>query len=262
MKLRSPALLLGLLACSLNAYAQLPAAGNATGVATGHIHLSVPDVAKHRAIWLDFGASEASSGRLQLLGFPGIYFLLTEREPTGPSAGSTANHIGFLVRDFDAYMQKLAAHGATIAVENEGIVLADLPDGFRIEFRQDANIAHPIEFHHMHLMAADPEAIRDWYVDLFGAESSSRMNLPSALVPGGRVDFLPSDEAPAGTQGRAIDHIGFEVDDMDAFAARVRAKGIKFDREPAEIEAIGLKIAFLTDPIGTYIEITEGLRGK
>ena len=49
---------------------------------------------------------------------------------------------------------------------------------------------------------------------------------------------------------------------MDAFAAHLRSEGVSFDVEPREIARIGLKIAFITDPIGTYIEITEGLAGK
>jgi lactoylglutathione lyase len=247
---------------AIPALAQLPP-GNATGVANGHVHLAVPDAAKHREIWMSFGAEEVSSGRLQLLKFPGMFFLLAEREPTGPSNGSTADHIGFLVTDFNAYRVKLLAVGADFVVDDAdiGLLLADLPDGVRVEFRRDTTIANPIEFHHIHLATPNTESLRDWYVDVFGMEVSSRRNLPSALVPGGRVDFQPADVAQAPTQGRAIDHIGFEVDDMDAFAARLRARGIKFDREPAKIEAINLTIAFITDPDGTYIELTEGLAG-
>ena len=251
---------LGVTAASLG---QLPA-GNPAGVATGHIHLAVPDLAQHRQIWIDLGAEVSSSGRLELFGFPGMFILLTEREPTGPAQGSTADHIGFFIQDYETYRATLERHGASfvIADEDMGLLFAELPGGVRVELRRNEDIGAPIEFHHVHLAALDGEAIRDWYVDTFGAEASSRRNLPSAVVPGGRVDFLPAQTAPAGTQGRAIDHIGFEVDDMDAFAATLRAKGIEFDRGPLEVEAIGLKIAFITDPIGTYIELTEGLRGK
>jgi hypothetical protein len=63
---------------------------------------------------------------------------------------------------------------------------------------------------------------------------------------------------PRGSKGAALDHIGFEVADMDAFAAHLASLGIAFD-VPRRIDAIGLTIAFLTDPAGTYIEVTEGL---
>ena len=64
---------------------------------------------------------------------------------------------------------------------------------------------------------------------------------------------------PRGSQGAALDHIGFEVADMDTFAAHIASLGIAFDVAPRRVDAIGLSIAFLTDPVGTYIEITQGL---
>jgi catechol 2,3-dioxygenase-like lactoylglutathione lyase family enzyme len=265
MKLVRYALVFLSVAAAGNAVAQLPA-GNAMGVATGHIHLAVMDVEKAKAIWLDFGAKDVASGRLQALGFPGIYVMLAQRAPTASSAGSVVDHIGFAVRDLGLYKQKLLDHGAKIVAENAGLglVIGELPEGALVEFRSEPAITHPIEFHHVHLKSADADALQAWYIDTFGAEKSSRMNLPSAVVPGGRMDFLKAaaDTTMEPSKGRAIDHIGFEVDDLDAFAAKLRAKGIKFDREPAMIDAIGLKIAFITDPAGTYIELTQGLRGK
>ncbi|MCY4510654.1 MAG: hypothetical protein OXG35_27395, partial [Acidobacteria bacterium] len=67
-----------------------------------------------------------------------------------------------------------------------------------------------------------------------------------------------SVDEPVGTRGRALDHIGFEVDDLEAFCEKLAAMGIEFDVEYREIDSIQLKIAFLTDPAGTYIELTEG----
>ena len=61
------------------------------------------------------------------------------------------------------------------------------------------------------------------------------------------------------TKGRAIDHIGFEVSNLDEFARRLDAQGIKLDVPIRQIPNTKLKIAFLTDPWGTYIELTEGL---
>ncbi len=244
------------------AQAQL-AAPNAAGFSAGHTHLSVPDVAKHREIWKSLGATEITSGRLQLLAFPGIYLLLTERTPTAPSLETSANHIGFTVKDYALYKQLLTDAGASFFIDNAetGQILADLPDGVRVEMALDPAQTAPIVFHHTHLAAIDGAALQAWYVQVFGAEVGERRGLPSAVIPGGRVDFLPhrGETAPLGTQGTAIDHIGFEVTDMDAFAAKLEGLGIKFDRAPEYIDAIKLKIAFITDPVGTYIEITEGL---
>lgn len=244
---------------TMGAAAQLPAP-NAAGVSTGHTHLIVPDVAKHRDIWIQLGAQERSSGRLQLLMFPGMHILLREGAPGAPSTATTANHIGFTVNDYALYKEKLAAVGAVIFFDDgAGQVIADLPDGVRIELATDNSQTESIAFHHTHLFTADADNLRQWYVDVFGAEPGSRRNLPSALIPGGQVDFFPSETAPVPSAGNGIDHIGFEVTDLTAFAGRLEAMGITFDRAPECIEAIDLCIAFITDPAGTYIELTEGL---
>lgn len=249
--------------CGLHntAHAQLPTP-NAEGVTTGHTHLVVPDVFRHREIWKYLGAVPKSSGRLQLLGFPGMYILLREGAPTLPSSMTSANHIGFSVRDYATYKSKLDAVGATYVIADaaNGQILADLPDGVRIEIAVDAEQAEPIRFHHTHLSAIDVEPLHTWYVDVFGAEAGERRGLPSAIIPGGRVDFLPASGAtPQASQGSAIDHIGFEVADMNAFAAKMERLGIAFNRAPERRDDINLTIAFITDPVGTYIEITEGL---
>ena len=58
---------------------------------------------------------------------------------------------------------------------------------------------------------------------------------------------------------RALDHIGFEVKDLEAFCEILEQKGVKFDIPYRQIPSLGLSIAFLTDPWGTYVELTEGL---
>ena len=65
----------------------------------------------------------------------------------------------------------------------------------------------------------------------------------------------------AGTTGCAIDHIGFEVRGLPEFRQRPEAKGIKL-REPYRRapEHGNIGVAALTDPWGTSIELTEGLR--
>jgi predicted enzyme related to lactoylglutathione lyase len=56
-----------------------------------------------------------------------------------------------------------------------------------------------------------------------------------------------------------IDHIGFEVKGLEAFVKTLEAQGIKLDRPYTPVPALGIAIAFITDPWGTYIELTEGL---
>ena len=80
----------------------------------------------------------------------------------------------------------------------------------------------------------------------------------TADVPGMNLSFQTCPEECAPTQGRAIDHVGFEVDDLGAFAERLEARGVEFQVEPRYVDSIELTIAFFTDPSGVRIELTEG----
>jgi catechol 2,3-dioxygenase-like lactoylglutathione lyase family enzyme len=61
------------------------------------------------------------------------------------------------------------------------------------------------------------------------------------------------------TANRALDHIGFEVKNLEAFLAKLDAQGIKPSVPFRRVDALGINIAFVVDPWGTNIELTEGL---
>jgi extradiol dioxygenase family protein len=56
-----------------------------------------------------------------------------------------------------------------------------------------------------------------------------------------------------------LDHIGFEVKDLQAFCRKLETAGVKFDA-PYSKDPSGFARAMLTDPWGTSIELTEGLK--
>jgi catechol 2,3-dioxygenase-like lactoylglutathione lyase family enzyme len=249
---------------AVTVFAQL-APPNDAGVSLGHIHLTVPDPDAQIKVWVDvLGATASKDGPLNLVKLPGIFIIVTKAASTEGSDGSTANHIGFLVKDYAGLKAKLAAANipTVFDLEKNKQIMVTYPDKVRVEFNEDASIAAPVIFHHIHLTTTDPAALQAWYVKTFGAEATTRRNLPAAKIPGGEVDFLKAKEAPAPSKGRTLDHIGFEIKDLDAFAKKLDAAGIKFDMPVRDIPAIGLKIAFITDPVGTYIELTQGLEGK
>ena len=72
------------------------------------------------------------------------------------------------------------------------------------------------------------------------------------------LSFATSKNPNVGTKGRTIDHIGFEVKNLEAFCKKLEARGVKFDVPFRSVPAIGLNIAYITDPTGVYIELTEG----
>ena len=250
-----------LLALTSPLTAQLPSP-NASGITTGHVHLIVPDLAEHIRLWKLLGGEEKRAGDLLLFAFRGASVVLTAGTPAAPSSETAINHVGFSVRDYADYKAKLKTIGATFVFDSEenGQLIADLPGGVRIELLADREQSVPMAFHHAHLSAVDGAALRDWYVRVLGAEPSERRNLPSAVVPGGRVDFLPvRGPAPRPSRGAAIDHIGFEAQDLEAVARRLQGLGVPVDRGAATLAAPTVLSAFVTDPAGASIEITQGL---
>jgi predicted enzyme related to lactoylglutathione lyase len=100
----------------------------------------------------------------------------------------------------------------------------------------------------------------NWYAQNFGAVAKKRGQHDAADVPGMNLTFGVAKTAPTiGTKGRSVDHIGFEVKNLQAFCKKLEANGVKLDVPYRRIPSAGIAIAFLTDPYGTYVELTEGL---
>ena len=74
-----------------------------------------------------------------------------------------------------------------------------------------------------------------------------------------RPRLLPSAGAERGSRGTTVNHVGFEVKNLEEFCKKLEAQGIKFDRPYQTVPALGIAIAFITDPWGTYIELNEDL---
>jgi len=135
-----------------------------------------------------------------------------------------------------------------------------MPDDVYVELQEDQMLDLEISPYHIHFYTSDYESLLQWYSTLFGIEVRPRGSIDSTTnVPGMNLSFGNTSEERLPTKGRSIDHIGFEVDDLEAFCKLLEARGIAFDVAYRDIPAIGLKIAFITDPSGVYIEFTEGL---
>jgi catechol 2,3-dioxygenase-like lactoylglutathione lyase family enzyme len=259
-------ILVSAILASAPAFGQL-AAPNAIGISMGHVHMIVPDPEPHKKLWVGiFGAQVTNAGTLEMLKLPGVYLMVakarTAPAPTEGSDGSTVNHFGFLVKNYADVKAKLTAAGVGFATDTPAKkqLIANFPDKIRVEFTEDASINVPIKFHHIHVATTDQEGLRAWYVKMFGATGGMRGEWPNAMVPGGEVDFRKADTAAAPTKGRTLDHIGFEVVGLEAFCKKLEADGMKFDLTYRELPQLaGLKIAYILDPIGTRIELTEGL---
>ncbi len=124
----------------------------------------------------------------------------------------------------------------------------------------------PLAADHLHYFLPE-SAVEDaqaWYVKLFGAQplrENNKGKTPAGDLPGIRLRFGSSRNATQvlPTKGRALDHIGFEVKNLEAFCKRLAATGIQFDQPYSKSRHPGFASAGLTDAWGTSIELTEGL---
>jgi catechol 2,3-dioxygenase-like lactoylglutathione lyase family enzyme len=261
-------LLLCLLAFSVSraASAQL-APPNERGVSMGHLHLVVQDVDAAKNFWMTFGGIAPARGAG--IKFPGVIILLRKGDPTGPAVGSVTNHVGFVVPNVAAAMAKWKGAGLTTEAgrdDKQGFVIT--PDGLlRIEILEEPAMTGTLKFQHIHFFVPASAAggpggipeIQAWYAKVFGAVPGKRGPNDSDDLPGVNLTFSKTDMPVVATKGRALDHIGFEVKDLEAFCKKESAEGIVFDRPCAKpTDKPGFNM-YLTDPWGTYIELTEGL---
>jgi catechol 2,3-dioxygenase-like lactoylglutathione lyase family enzyme len=252
------------------AWAQLADPGS-VGVAMGHVHLAVQDIEATKKFWIAVGGTPASKlGANEVVKFPGVLILIRKAmDPPAGTVGSVVNHIGFLVPNVAATRAKWQAAGLMMEPPNPANakqIYVHTPDDLvRIEILEDAMQTEPIKFHHVHFFVTDAGgkdsvlAMQAWYAKTFGAKPGKRGQFEAADLPGVNLTFAKSDTPTVGTKGRALDHIGFEIKDLQAFCKKAEAAGIKLDMPYTPRPDLGIALAFITDPWGTYIELNEGL---
>ncbi|MGD0438767.1 MAG: VOC family protein, partial [Bryobacteraceae bacterium] len=198
---------------------------------------------------------------------PGMLILFRQQAPTGGSENTSMDHFGFQVPNTAEALKHLRAAGIQVESEfkgTEGFPNAYIigPDEVKIELQEDTSLTVPAVAYHLHFMNApgDQIKLRDWYAKNFGAAVKKRGQHEAADIPGMNLTFGVTRNPPTiGTKGRSLDHIGFEVKNLEAFTKNLEANGVKLDVPYRKIPSAGIAIAFLTDPFGTYVELTEGL---
>lgn len=242
------------------ALAQLPAPNDA-GVSMGHLHLNSSDLEQSKRFWADqLGGSLVKFGRFDVVKFPGTLVFLTKAEPAGGTEGSSVNHVGFLVRDLPTALAKWKANSVKVVQVISPVQLFLMsPEGVKVEIYEDKTIPAPVVNHHIHFWTSSVEDTKAWYVKTFGAKPGRRGKFEAADVPGVNLSFTKAETPVVGTKGRALDHIGFEVKNLEAFCKKLEASGVKFDKPYQNYPQLGLGVAFFTDPWGVYVELTEGL---
>ena len=109
-------------------------------------------------------------------------------------------------------------------------------------------------YHHMHLTAPKAEEAAEWYIK----------HMECQPVPGrperakcGSTWFLFAAGTPSGSSlGSGVNHIGFSFRNLEAKVKALEAAGIKAEGPIRDVPNL-FKLAFLSDPWGTRIEIVE-----
>lgn len=256
-----------------------PVAAQGGPVVYGHHHLTVTDVEAAKKFWV--GALGGTAGTLatnHAAVFTNVIVLFRQGSPSGGTKGSGVNHIGFGVPNLRAALDRVKAAGfpvitraeapPTLSVQDDiafvpdqktSIAFVMAPDDVKVELVEVKTQPTPMALHHIHYFTPQVEAMKAWYVQTFGATAGMRGSFQAADLPGVNLTFSPAPGGVAATKGRSLDHVGFEVKNLEMFCKKLEAAGVTFDRPYAKNAAIGIGLAFFTDPFGTYIELTEGL---
>src|SRR5262245_39924514 len=262
------------------AFSAQVAAPNTAGVSMGHLHYHVRDVASAKTFWMALGATPTRLAATEVMKFPDVLIFLTEAESSGGTEGSVVNHVAFRVRS----LAKLKDAGINVQLlaQFPGVGSVTSPDGERIELFDDSSenvkftiddghddvladrhnhpVTAPIVAHHIHLFVPEGQEAqaKSWYARTFGGTPGTRWHYTAVDLPGINMNFSGSRVPLAPTRGRRLDHIGFEVKNLETFCKKLTANGVKLEA-PYTKHANGLATAMLTDPWGTSIELTEGL---
>jgi hypothetical protein len=243
-----------------------PSVGGA--VTMGHVLLNVNDVAAHRDFWTkQFDAAPVTVGKLQGVTIPGVVILFRLQPRTGPSEGTTINHIGLKLNklaDFTARFDQagLKYDPPRIGRENTPQTYVTGPDTFRMELVEDPRIPAPAVSHHLHYWLERPAEVKKWYVQKLLLRPTMRGPYDSGDVPGMNLTLAPlGSQKVSGVpmRGRLMDSIGFDMPNLKAYVDKIAANGVTFDVPYGRDAELGLMSATLTDPWGATIRLTEGL---
>jgi catechol 2,3-dioxygenase-like lactoylglutathione lyase family enzyme len=237
---------------------------NEKGVTMGHWHLNTRDIEANKKIFVTLGGTAMKAGDFDVVRFPGVVVYLHQRNaqpPTGGTVGTVVNHVGFIVPNTQQAVAKWKAAGLEVLPGNNGRTdqaFVETPDKLRIEILEDKAQTLPIKHHHVHFNVPEAQVkdIQAWYAKHFGATIGKRGNFEAGDIPGANLTYSQADGPTVTTKGRVLDHIGFDVRNLEAFMKKLAADGVKIDR-PFTRQETGAALGFVYDPWGTYIELNE-----
>ena len=123
-----------------------------------------------------------------------------------------------------------------------------------------------MRFSHTSITVRDLERSLAFYTGVLGLEFERRRPIPEnraeiAFVrdpaSGARIELTYWEGKDRIEPGEQLDHLAFEVPDLDAFLAHARAQGVRVAKEPYRLAGGSGRIAFVYDPDEVWIELLE-----
>jgi catechol 2,3-dioxygenase-like lactoylglutathione lyase family enzyme len=251
-----PVLCLG----ALPMLAQLPAP-NAAGASAGHDIMIVKDLDGANRFWNALGAEPGQLGTLKLIKFPGVLYLMRMGDNKGGTEGSSVEYVGYKVKNLKETLAKMDTAGFKPmpgATATRAFLLT--PDAIKVRLVEDKKIATAVASDMIQMDVPNVKEAQAWYEKWFGAKMIKDGKETVADIPGHHILFVETKTPVAGTKGRAFDRIGLEVKNVESVCKNLDGAGIKLDGKGfARAKGMDLAVCVITDPWGTYIEISEGL---
>ena len=265
-------------------------APNAAGVSMGQYHAVVKDMDAAKKFWTVLGGTPIKVDGVDVMKFAGVLVFLTPGSYSGGTEGTVVDHVGFGVPDVRKKIAMLKAAGYKVQEPSakgsplNGLAVGDTwsPDNLMVELETVQTLTTPcaivacipylkqwpdseIASNHMHFHVPvnDRERMQTWYGKTFDAPTGVLGDNLTAELPGVRfirwTAKVPVGQTTLPTKGRSLDHIGFEVKNLQAFCKKLEANGVKLDAPYSKTRHKSFASAELTDPWGVSIELTEGL---
>ncbi len=123
-----------------------------------------------------------------------------------------------------------------------------------------------MRFSHTSITVRNMEDSLRFYTEVLGLRFERRRAIPEnhaeiAFVQepesGARIELTYWEGKEQFDPGEQLDHLAFELDDLDGFLRRVRAQGVKVAKEPYTLKGGSGRLAFILDPNDVWIELIE-----